>query len=223
MLVARLLASVQDHLVCHDAYIFLRKARGIALQWLDELLAKLEAAEIDSQILDYQERVCEMAAICRSTYDVSPQHIGPLLSTDDDFSTLIRCSINLYDNQPPDLKKSSSTLQALICRDRRLVHKTLPLMLTRLRLRPEFLDQAVLQLWTKYCRGAAGWVHPSTLNSEWVSTTTGGANRQTVHLNLLEGQLLINGKPLGRLPREYISHPTYTRLFGQVCCCSSNG
>lgn len=223
MLVARLLASTNDRTVQHDAYTFLRAARDVALRWLRELLAKLQDAEIDSQILDYQERVCEMAAICRSTYDVDPIHLESLLSRPDDFSTLITCSINLYDNQPPQLSKSSRALQSLLCRDRRLTHKTLPIILSHLSLNPRLLDAAVVQLWPDYRADSIGWASLANPNSRWISTVTGSASRQSVHLNLLEGRLLIDGKPLGRLPREYVSHPSYARLFGQVCIFCVNG
>ena len=32
--------------------------------------------------------------------------------------------------------------------------------------------------------------------------------------NVLDGELLVDGRPLGRLPREYLSSPTYRRVFG---------
>ncbi|KAI9432130.1 hypothetical protein H4582DRAFT_2062144 [Lactarius indigo] len=37
---------------------------------------------------------------------------------------------------------------------------------------------------------------------------------QEVHYNLLSGQLLIGGNPLGRLPREFILHPVYASVLG---------
>lgn len=217
MLIARLLTSSVDRTICHDACAFLRAARGVTFQWLCRLLVKLEAAETDSQISDYQERVCEMAAICRSTYDVELAHLDSLLSSPDDFSTLIMCSINLFDNQPPNLLQSPHSLQSLICRDRRLAHKTVRVILSRLGQDSRLLDPAVVRLWPDYRACPTGWASLPDPDSRWVSTTTGAASGQMVHLNLLEGRLLIEGKPLGRLPREYVSHPTYTRLFGQVC------
>jgi hypothetical protein len=37
-----------------------------------------------------------------------------------------------------------------------------------------------------------------------------------VHYDLLTGQLLINGKPLGRLPQKIVEHPTYASVLGTV-------
>ena len=40
--------------------------------------------------------------------------------------------------------------------------------------------------------------------------------RQKVHYDLLTGQLLIDGKQLGRLPQEIVEHPIYASIFGAV-------
>jgi len=51
-------------------------------------------------------------------------------------------------------------------------------------------------------------------NSRWISCMTEG--RHKVHYDLLTGQLLIDGKQLGRLPQEIVQHPTYASIFGAV-------
>ncbi|KAF8601977.1 hypothetical protein BDV93DRAFT_545566 [Ceratobasidium sp. AG-I] len=199
MLVIRLLASNQNPIVYQDAFMFLEAARKVASQWLSKLLIKLELAEIDSQILDYQERVCEMAAIYRSTYDVEPADLEILLLDPDNISAFITCSINLYDNQPP---QSRERLQSLLSRDRRIAREALPVVIRCLNSNPLLLNQAVSQLWPSYCASSAGWTSQSGLNSRWASTTTGGDKVQLVHLNLLDGRLLIYGQLLGRLPQD---------------------
>ncbi|KAF8602020.1 hypothetical protein BDV93DRAFT_584535 [Ceratobasidium sp. AG-I] len=214
-LVLRLLTSAQDPTVCQDACAFLQDARDVTFKWLHELLAKLEVAEIGSQIVDYQERVCEMAAVCRSTYDVDLVQLDSLLSKPNDFSIFLTCSIHLYNNQPLNLKESSHNLQTLFCRDRRLTHKSIRTILSSMGSNPQLLDRTVLQLWPAYRPSAIGWASFSVHHPLWVSTSTAGPNSQTVHFNLLEGRLLINGETLGRLSQEYVSHPSYSRLFGQ--------
>jgi hypothetical protein len=219
MLVARLLASSTDTTSHHDAYQFLREARGVTFKWLGELSVKLQQSEIGSEILDYQQRVCEMAAICRATYDVDPLHLTKLLSDAEDYFILISCFVTLYDNQPPTIENMPASLQVLLCRDTRLAHKTAPVILKALKASPRILDQPVSKYWNGYQPGSSGWVSLSAPNSRWVSTTTKRMPEQSpqqVHLNLLEGRLLVHGKPLGRLPQEYVMHPTYTRLFAHA-------
>ncbi|KAF8462460.1 hypothetical protein BDZ91DRAFT_632608, partial [Kalaharituber pfeilii] len=60
------------------------------------------------------------------------------------------------------------------------------------------------------------WKLLTSPNERWITTTTkGGTDRlpMKVHYNLLEGTFLVDGLPFGRLPKEYVSHPDYFRLF----------
>ncbi|KAG9126633.1 hypothetical protein FRC07_002686 [Ceratobasidium sp. 392] len=218
MLIARLLSSATDTKTRIKAYRFLGEARAVTFGWLRQLSSKLRDAKLESQVLDYQHRVCEMAAICRSTYDVDAPHLRELLSGPKDCLELISCSVILYDNQPPKLQNASQTLQKLLARDRRLMYKSLPIVLEKLKEIPRLLDDSVSRCWNGYRPSPSGWVSLPAPNSRWVSTGTmsvsGGAS-QRVHFNLLNGSLLVDGQPLGRLPRNYVAHPTYTRLFGQ--------
>ncbi|QRV92777.1 kinase-like protein [Ceratobasidium sp. AG-Ba] len=218
MIAARLLSSTIDSSVQKDAYIFLRRARRTTFEWMKRLEEKLQDAKDDSQILDYRQRVCEAAAICRSTYDVDDFHLSKLLEDQSDFNVLIMCSVTLYNNQPPKLDKAPEHLQRLMCRDRRLAFKALPIITERLRSDSHLLDEPVSRIWAMYCCSNDGWTELPVPNSRVFVTSTAkksGVSPQSVHMDLLEGKLLVDGKPLGRLPRDYVEHPTYSRLFGQ--------
>ncbi|KAG8732989.1 hypothetical protein FRC11_009494 [Ceratobasidium sp. 423] len=218
-LVNRLIASIPPAEVINAACDFLREARIVAHQWLGELLVKLQSAIQEDDVIAYQHRVCEMAAICCTTYDIEPLHIDILLSTPNDYTALIKASICLYDNQPPDLQNAPSSLQIILHRARRFAHKIAPHMLSAVRRGEDILSTPLSNLWPDYRQGPAGWRLLEPPNNRWVTTTTTGTNGsrpQGVHLNLATGQLLIDGKPLGRLPRQYVEHPTYIRLFGQT-------
>ncbi|KAG9122623.1 hypothetical protein FRC07_000929, partial [Ceratobasidium sp. 392] len=218
MLVIRLLAATTDDSTQRNAYKFLREARRVTFKWLQELLAKLQTVEIQSQVTDYQQRICEMAAICRSTYDVDMPHIPKVFTTTKDYHVAIFCLVTLYDNQPLELGNLPSSLQVLICRDRRFTHKIAPIVIKVLARMPRLLDGAILQCWNSYRPGSSGWTSHPDSGSRWVSATSESSaerSSQQVFLNLLEGRLLVDGKPLGRLPKEYIAHPTYIRIFGE--------
>jgi hypothetical protein len=107
----------------------------------------------------------------------------------------------------------------LLMRDRRLSHSIEPFLRTRIEHNRDGLDKAVQCEWPGY-RPADPWVFASGANGCWVSTGTAsvaGANPQVIDINIRNGTLLVDGKPLGRLPKEIASHETYTRLFGTVC------
>ncbi|CAE7230403.1 unnamed protein product, partial [Rhizoctonia solani] len=217
MLVTRFLASTPTDNNAQLAYDFLRSARGVTHKWLEQLKSKLKSATGEADVVDYQRRVCEMAAICRATYDVGPRHLVHLLAAPDDFVPFIAAFICLCDNKPPDIGAVPITLSRLLCRDRRFAHQVVPFILTSLH-RHDILSAPLSEIWPDYRGGSNGWQVCSAPNNRWVTTTTAKIlehRTQQVHLNLVTGQLLIAGKPLGRLPRHYVEHPTYIRLFGQ--------
>lgn len=218
MLVTRLLTSSSDSEVHLNAHQFLHEARSVTFGWLLELQDKLRDANDITVIADYQNRVCEMAAICRSTFDVEPHRIPSLLVNPVDHSMLVKCFIALYDNKPSSLEHSSKHIQALLNYDQRLSHKMLPYLLQELSLDSQIFCRAVSDLWSSYQSYPGGWTELPAPNTRWISTITASESQipKRVHLNLLEGCLLIDGKPLNRLPNSYSQHPTYIRLFGQV-------
>ncbi|CAE6379485.1 unnamed protein product [Rhizoctonia solani] len=218
-LVSRLISSLPSIEVVEAACNFLQEARTVALKWLDELVIKLKDAILEEDVISYQHRVCEMAAICRSTYDIEPNYMHLLLSKPQDYAALLKASICLYDNQPPDLPNAPQSLQIILCRDRRFAHRVAQYILASIDQGDDILSSPLLELWPDYRRGPGGWQVFSNPNSRWITTTTAahnGSRTQQVHLNIITGQLLIDGKPLGRLPREYVEHPTYIRLFSQT-------
>ncbi|QRV92774.1 kinase-like protein [Ceratobasidium sp. AG-Ba] len=217
MLIARLLSSIIDTNVQQEAHSFLRDARDVTFKWLEELLRKLQNTETESD--DFRQRTCEMALICRSTYDVDYSHLTSMLRDPADWIALIASSIILHDNRPPEPQSPPPHLQTLLCRDRRLALKTLPILLNGIQRNPRILDFALSRYWNSYSPGRQGWTALGRQSAQWVTTNTaedGAGDFQRVHLNILEGRLLIDGQPFGRLPLEYVSHPTYVRLFGQA-------
>jgi hypothetical protein len=109
----------------------------------------------------------------------------------------------------------------MISRHRRLLHflepifgQSLPSSEVNL-LHEDAFDLAVARLWLGYRRQvSSSWHALPTPDSRWISCVAEGGHE--VHYDLLTGQLLINGKPLGRLPQEIVDHPTYASVLGTV-------
>ena len=161
-----------------------------------------------------------LAATCFSTFDVSPEHLPGVLTIDEDFSIAMQCAIVVYDNTPSSTS-NDVYLARMLSRHRRLLHYLEPIFSeldTNARGQAELLhsggyDLALAQLWLGY-RNSARWHALPRPNSRWITCVTEG--EQSVHYDLLSGQLLIDGKRLGRLPREIVEHPTYASMFGAV-------
>ena len=76
-------------------------------------------------------------------------------------------------------------------------------------------DLALTRLWlgSRRCISSSWHALPRP-DSRWISCLAEGGHE--VHYDLLTGQLLINGKQLGRLPQKIVEHPTYASVLGAV-------
>ena len=134
----------------------------------------------------------------------------------------MQCAILVYDNAPLSVSDNNfSYLTRMLRRHRRLLHD---LELVFRQSDPADANQAGLLHGAAYnhalshlslgLRCSSSWHLLPRPNSRWISCTTEG--RQEIHYDLLTGQLLIDGKQLGRLPQEIAEHPTYASIFGAV-------
>jgi len=178
-----------------------------------EILLKLQDAVDDKQASELQRLARDMAATCRATFDVDGIHPHALLCSSDDVAIAIECAIVIHDNTPPHLSEK------LLHRDQRLSHFLEALLIELIQDDGCGLNTAIASVWSSYRPGHGGWQQLDGPNSRWLTSHTAplpDQRSQQVHYNILTGKLLVDGKPLGRLPHEIVSHSTYIRIFGQV-------
>ncbi len=157
--------------------------------------------------------MCALAATCSSTYDVSFEHVHRTLASDDDIAIALHCAVVLHDNTPSVL---GCYLTRLLNRYHRLLHFLEPFLQECIQSNPSGFNRGLAIIWPGFRRQASSnWHTLPSPNSRWTSCTAEGG--QEVGYNLLTGQTLIGGKPLGRLPQEIIKHPTYASVLGTVC------
>ena len=217
LLVTQLLNFAVDEHVVDSGCAILKRAREIAFAWV--LVVSNLLAEVDSEesIRDFRRRLRDAAIACKATYDSSAAHLPRLLHSDSDVMKLIYCSIVVQDNTLPGNPLTGS--HAFRARDTRLSHFLAPALWDIIQEKHKGLDDALTAIWSEY-RPGSGWEQLPHPNDRWVTTSTPVMDshaRSTVHLNLLDGALLINGKPLKRLPSSIVTHPTFCRVLGSVC------
>jgi len=222
LICSRLLASTTDSDVAVRACALLRKVRNVTHGWVCAVRKKLESTQDETVRAGLQQRLCMLAATCCSTFDVCPEHVPAVLANHEDFSIAMQCAILVYDNTPPSNSDNDSFyLTRILSRHRRLLHDLEPLLCKPDPTHPDQLshagsyDHALSQVWVGF-KGSSSWHSLPIPNSRWISCMTLGG--QEVHYDLLTGKLLIDGKQLGRLPREFVEHPTYASLLGSVSC-----
>lgn len=163
-----------------------------------------------------------LGVTCFSTFDVRAEYIPSIFSDYKDLSIAMQCAMIVHDNTPSSLADDSTFyLTRMLHRHQRLLQFLEPVfsvykVLDNLSLsHADGYDDAVSFFWPGYHRGTSSrWQATPTPASRWISCLAEGG--QKIHYNLLTGQLLVDGKPLGMLPEEIIEHPMYADLLGAV-------
>ncbi|KAF8838139.1 hypothetical protein BDN67DRAFT_1024216 [Paxillus ammoniavirescens] len=211
-LISRLLTSNQDGDVRTRAHGFLREVRKKTFSWVQELSLKVREVE-DEEI---RGRLRDIAAICRGTFDVDRENMSEQLSSEEDVEILVSCAIFIHDSTPAVLTGIPDEARLLHERDRRLSMASQEILAARIVESSEGVDRAIKGIWDGYQPGSQ-WRRLDHPNSRWFTCQTAGTEgrrSQEVHFNLLNGALLVEGKPLGTLPREFTGHPIYELIFG---------
>ncbi|KIJ08194.1 hypothetical protein PAXINDRAFT_18651, partial [Paxillus involutus ATCC 200175] len=211
-LISRLLASNQDAGVRARAHGLLREVRKKTFSWVQELSLKVREVE-DEEI---RGRLRDIAAICRSTFDVDRGNMREQLSCQEDVEILVSCAIFIHDSTPAVLAGIPEESRLLHERDRRLSMVSEEILADRIEESNEGINSAIRGVWDAYQPGSQ-WRRLDHSSSRWLTCQTAGTEgrrSQEVHFNLLDGALLVEGKPLGTLPREFTGHPIYQLIFG---------
>ena len=212
LLTSRLLASNTSSRVAEKAYVLLRKVRDVTFSWMIQLVDKLHD-NVGNASRKFQSLACKIAATCKATYVFDKRHLRRLLYSAQDFAVLVQCDNVLHNNVPaedlqtPDLKRALS-------QHRRLSHA---LEVDLSQMVSIGLDKGIKALWTAF-ENAGSWIQLDPPNERWFHSRTPESSShrsQVVHYNILDGQLRVDGKPLGRLPPEILTHPTFIRIFGK--------
>ncbi|KAF8466769.1 hypothetical protein BDZ91DRAFT_725012, partial [Kalaharituber pfeilii] len=192
---------------------FLRECRNVCMDWMQDMIKRMNSANSDASFEKWQHLALTMAATCRLTFNVDLTDINFVITSEDDFTSFIQCAACVHENTPPNIRKHPDRL--LLDRDTRLAHRMEPYLRKLITENEGWLDTAIKTHWPEYTAGER-WKLLTSPNERWITTTTkGGTDRlpMKVHYNLLEGTFLVDGLPFGRLPKEYVSHPDYFRLF----------
>ena len=216
--VLRVLSLSSDTDVVNKALDLLEKMRSVTYHWALILTSILDKWVEPNQIFKLQQRLMKASILCKMTFDVDTVHLPRVLRTADDVRTWAECSMHVRNNFPGQETLLPSDLRRLRLRDTKLSH-TLHSTVRQLAIRDtgRGLDLAVAQQWIGFHPGSGSWSALAYPNDRWVSKETAKITErgpQQVLYDLLEGELLVDGKPIGRLPMDYIRSEIYIRVFG---------
>jgi hypothetical protein len=180
-------------------------------------------SSVEASVAETSARYAFWAALlCRrafSTFAESDQIIPQ-----DDLSIFVQASLALQENLLVDLAKLPPLLKSMLIRDTKMAYNIQSLILRSIEASPQSIGMAINTSWSDSGNSTgkvfAEWRTLTSPHDRWiVSTMTAkmetSANSQIVHYNFIEGHLLVDGKPLGRLPRDIRESDEVKELFGK--------
>ncbi|KAK0877257.1 hypothetical protein LTR87_008871 [Friedmanniomyces endolithicus] len=209
---SRLLSLSASEVVQKACVAYLEDARTTALEWIHDLLGKAQQVTAHDERVEYLTKRAEVALICIDSFNVDATHLATILGTSTEQpSILVQCMIIMQEGrQFLSAPSDGPTIRLLLLRAQRLLYRCRNTLASNL----PALDDGISKSWSGF-RSGSQWLKAGS--DHWLTTgTKTGVSGVTlrVHFNILDGELLVNGLPLGRLPRKYEEHASYRTLFG---------
>ena len=219
------LCSAAPRSVITQASQLLERVRTITFKWIGQLRAEIHGA-IDASTSRRCSRYAFWAALlCRRTFVGYAGVRGAAAVPDMDSAALccfIECSITLQDNLDSDPAALRSPLKNALIRDLKMVHQMRSVLQRSLRAHPGSLESAINNIWPlsegSMSRSYSKLEFLTQPSDSWVQLIVAGTTytkQQAIHYHLLEGLLLVDGQPLGKLPAKHRESLVLERLFGK--------
>ncbi|KAI0977550.1 hypothetical protein F4678DRAFT_455700 [Xylaria arbuscula] len=203
------------------AVALLESVRDATLEWITRLRKEVRTA-VDAGTAERGATYGLYAALlCRRTFTVYvelTQAISPK-----NLTSWIQASIALQENLFVDIDGLPQTLRRMFIRDAKMAYQIQPLLQTAIQVHPASAGIAITQSWLDSSDEVSvlfsAWSFLPPPNDRWITATVSEAQEspsfsQRVHCNIVEGHVLVNGKPRGKLPLEIRNSPLIKDMFG---------
>jgi hypothetical protein len=212
-LASRLLSLTGDPAARGGCLLFLEAIRERAWGWVNLVEAEV-AANTNDDSTRLHHKMALIAVVLRLTFDVDENVMEGLCNSPANITTLLFAKMVIA----ADSTKADSLsfgIQLLLRRDARLAYRLEPFITSALISNCESLHEATRRIWGGYHRGSQWTMLPSNGSRWWKCATsrTTQLESRIVCVNILSGDMLVDGKTPERLPSSYITHNTYKYLF----------
>ncbi|KXJ86074.1 hypothetical protein Micbo1qcDRAFT_219949 [Microdochium bolleyi] len=213
LIVTRLLQLTSDTSTINLCRKFLQSARKTTLGWAKSLKEKARESQDAETRGEFRQRAAKCALICALAFDLDDDYLSSSLQDPAALSLFLQCSLVVCEGT--ESGTGGHNLGSLYWQWQRVCYRALPFLTRLITGGSAALDDAIKNSWSGH-HLQQGWASVSARNPEWLVRQRSSTSSPTVHFNLLNGELLVNGLPLNRLPSDYESHPTYEILFGKA-------
>ncbi|RDW94330.1 hypothetical protein BP5796_00093 [Coleophoma crateriformis] len=217
-LASRLLSLSPHESVQEKCLKVLQRARDISFQWIREIKILIHSTPDEKELTTLNPRALQLALTCHGTFNVDQSFLIRLLKRSGNIAVITECIITMYNLCPENTNTLSKETQVLIDRSLALSHRVEPLLRAEVLKNREGLDSSISSIWDGYKPGST-WQAMATPNERWLISTVEETSIQSsgdICFNTLNGDLLVNGSPIGRLPLEFQKHATFQRHFSST-------
>ncbi|KAL4951222.1 hypothetical protein BDW69DRAFT_42194 [Aspergillus filifer] len=211
-LTLRLLSLTSSIVVQDKCLSQLLALRIICFNWVRIIQKMSGNSDSDQRRNNLIASATHIALICASTYDCEGCALEQILTDEVNASMWIQCSMMIHDRHGLLDMTPGGLASILYYRWKIMAYRLYP-VLTRniVGQKQPSMDLAVRETWPAYSMESS-WSVVSEECDYWLVSRN---DNVCVHFEALTGKLLVDGRPLSRLPSEYEKHKTYTTLFGQ--------
>ncbi|KAI0172821.1 hypothetical protein GGR52DRAFT_591328 [Hypoxylon sp. FL1284] len=203
------------------AEALLRSARDATLQWIICLQGELRMtadAAAAQRIAMYG--FCA-ALLCRRTFAIYNENNQRVSA--EDLSAWVQASIALQENLVVDLPKLPPNMRSMYIRDAKMAYHLQPHLEVAIQSHPASIGDGISKAWSNTSDSStvafSAWKFLSSPQNRWIVAHASGSREiysttQTVHFNIIEGYLLVDGRPCRKLPSEIRDSPAIQEMFG---------
>ena len=214
----RTLSCSKDTSVSVRALSLLDRARTISIRWLLQLKENLGNSGDDHRLFRIRAILIKTALLCRWTYDMANDRLNCLMQHGRNLEYWITASMVLRKNLPGSRELLSNSVQVLLIRDRKLAWRAMPYLVNRCLTTQgaSSLEKAIRVSWDAFPGCSRPWSFRTAPNAHWLQNmtiSTISAESHSLDYNVLDGQFLVGGHPVDRLPKDYMENDNYLRLL----------
>ncbi|KAL8657317.1 MAG: hypothetical protein Q9226_002033 [Calogaya cf. arnoldii] len=218
ILILRTVSLAVDSSCLPRCFDLLQQCRSVLFLWAHAAEVTLRLATDPKEILDIRCSLLTLTMLCKLTFDVDICYCSRVLTTSDHLLYWTSASMIIRDNTPGTESELPPSIRRALLYDTQLsyryykqVHQLCNIVGN------DGLDRAIHRVWSAFQSLDDVWVPLVQGETRWISKQTlarSQSESQKVSYNVLSGELLVDGRPLGLLPKDYTSHHVFIRLFG---------
>ncbi|OHW97449.1 hypothetical protein CSPAE12_03894 [Colletotrichum incanum] len=194
------------------------RAREICVRWVEMLRAETFKASDNETARRCQQYALWAAILCKRTYIIHADQFVPL--DDTALQTYIECCITVQDNLVVDVGALPQALRRAVVSDIKLSYRLSSLVRNSIVHSPSTFRTAIMTVWPEADGRSRQISSLRSEQAEWITCEIHGhdgwdAHIQMVQYNTRTGLLLVENRPLGKLPKPPEHTAILTELFGE--------